>query len=253
MKSQQHVTAATVIIGNEILSGKVKDTNSAYLCKELRFLGVDLQRIITIPDEFEVIGPVVKECSEQFTWVFTSGGIGPTHDDVTVPAIAKAFGVVLIEAPELVQLLENYYKGKLTPEHLRMARVPEGTVLLSNGKLLYPQAQFRNIFMFPGIPELLQDKFAAIKDLFQQDPIFLEEIFLREDESYIAHILDTAMEKFPELLLGSYPVPWKKAYTLKLTLESRDQAYLKQALAYFHEHLPQEKIVNIHEPVAVAK
>ena len=86
------VTAAIIIIGNEILSGKVTDLNSPYLSQELRYLGVDLQRIITIPDEMELIGKTVQQYSQEFTWVFTSGGIGPTHDDMTMSAIAQAFG-----------------------------------------------------------------------------------------------------------------------------------------------------------------
>lgn len=243
--NEQPATAAIVIIGNEILSAKVKDTNSFYLCEELRFLGVDVQRIITIPDDFETIGKIAKEYSGKYTWVFTSGGIGPTHDDITVSAIAAGLGVETVQSPELGHLIKKYYGDELTEAHLKMAEIPAGSNLIKNKALLSPQLQFRNIFIFPGIPELLQSRFNAIKEMFKQVPIFLKQIFMTADEGAIAEILNATMERYPELLLGSYPALWRKDYTLKLTLESRAESYLNKALDYLKEHLPKDKILRI--------
>src|SRR5919198_2175325 len=106
-------TAGIVIIGNEILSGKVQDVNAAYLVRELRLLGVDVQKISVIPDDIEVIAAEVSAFSHQFDMVFTSGGVGPTHDDVTIEGIAKAFGRRVVREPELEQKLRDFYKEKV--------------------------------------------------------------------------------------------------------------------------------------------
>ncbi|MBF0350803.1 MAG: competence/damage-inducible protein A [SAR324 cluster bacterium] len=237
-------TAAIVVIGNEILSGKVKDSNSYYLCQELRFLGVDVHRILTVPDEIDLVGKLVKEYAQQFTWVFTSGGIGPTHDDITIESIAKAFGVATEESPRLAQLIRDYYKDQCTPAHLRMAKIPKGAQLLEYETLSAPQLQFHNIIIFPGIPELLRERFNGIKEMFRQDPIFLREIFMKIDESLISELLDKTMMNYPALLLGSYPTLWRKDYTLKLTLESREKSYLQEAFDYLMDHLPKDKMVQ---------
>src|SRR5262245_21147249 len=119
-------TAGIVLIGNEILSGKVVDANAAYLCRELRQLGVDVRRITVIPDEIDLIASTVAEFSRSFDVVFTSGGVGPTHDDVTIEGVARAFDTRVIRHPELIQLLDRFYKGDLNEARLRMAEVPEG-------------------------------------------------------------------------------------------------------------------------------
>ena len=107
-------TAGIIIIGNEILSGKVTDINSPYLCKELRILGVEVKQIITIPDISEIIGKTVLDFSERYTWVFTSGGIGPTHDDITVASIAQGFGTKLFESPQIIKAIQNYHGKSMT-------------------------------------------------------------------------------------------------------------------------------------------
>ena len=119
-------TAGMIVIGNEILSGKITDTNSPFLCRELTFLGIDVARLITIPDELELIAATTRSFSEAFTWVFTSGGIGPTHDDRTLPGVAAAFDVPLVTHPQLEKNIRTHYQDRLTEEHLLMARVPEG-------------------------------------------------------------------------------------------------------------------------------
>src|ERR1700752_1584253 len=108
------LSAAAVVIGNEILSGKVTDTNSPFLATELRTLGVALRRIAVIPDELDVIAAEVRTCHEGYDVVFTSGGVGPTHDDVTIEGVARAMGAPVVRHPYLVELLERYYRGKVT-------------------------------------------------------------------------------------------------------------------------------------------
>jgi len=238
-------TAGIIIIGNEILSGKVKDLNSSYLCEELRILGVEVRQIITIPDLPEIIGRSAVDFSERFTWVFTSGGIGPTHDDITVSSIAKGFGEDLFESPEIIRIIENFHGKNTTNAHRRMAMIPKGSKLIETLEGRPPQLQFRNIFIFPGIPEYLKIRFSNIKENFRTTPIVLKEIYLKADEGTIAGLLDATLETFPELMLGSYPkVSESEDYKVKLTLECRDSAYLEKAFKFLYERLPEEYILK---------
>ena len=156
-------TASLVVIGDEILSGKVQDANSAYLAKALYELGVRLCQITTVGDDDAAIGEAVRRGSAGHHWVFTCGGIGPTHDDITIAAIANAFGVKTVIHPELKRLLEGHYGTRLTADHLRMAEVPAGTELIPVPALRHPQLLFGNVFIFPGVPRLFRLKFEAIQ------------------------------------------------------------------------------------------
>ena len=238
-------TAGIIIIGNEILSGKVTDINSPYLCQELRPLGVEVKQIITIPDIPEIIGQTAVDFSERFSWVFTSGGIGPTHDDITVASIAKGFGKKLIESPQIIKAIRNYHGDKMTAAHRRMAMIPEGSELIVYAEGRGPQLQFGNIFVFPGIPEFLKIRFSAIKERFRTTPIVLKQMFLKADEGVIAESLDATQEAFPELMLGSYPKVSGADYDVKLTLECRDSAYLEKAFNFLYELLPAECVLRV--------
>ena len=224
-------TAGLVVIGNEVLSGKVADTNSPFLCRELNFLGIDLLEIVTIRDDFERIGAIVREFSERFTWVFTSGGIGPTHDDITVPAVAAGFGCKALRNPEVEAALRRHYRERLTEEHLNMALVPEGAALITMPGPGFAQIQFHNIFILPGVPQLFEFRFNALKKQLEGQPVVLREFFLRADEGVIAGSLREVAERFPEVLIGSYPDFFKSDYSVKITLEARAQETVAAAVA----------------------
>jgi molybdopterin-biosynthesis enzyme MoeA-like protein len=224
-------TAAIVIIGNEILTGKTADANSPFLCRELNLLGIDLRRIQTIPDEFDLIGRVVRECAGDCTWVYTSGGIGPTHDDMTIPAIAAGFGVKAVRHPVLEAGIRKHYGARCTEDHLLMAQVPDGAELLDIDGLYFPQVRFRNVFIFPGVPQLLQHKFNSIKGLFRGEPVVLREIFMKADEGIIAASLRETQQRHPGLLIGSYPNFTRQEYSVKVTLEARDAGVVETAFA----------------------
>lgn len=230
-------TAGLVVIGNEILTGKVVDVNSAYLSRELNALGMPLLRITTIGDEFEEIGTVVKQFSEAYTWVFTSGGIGPTHDDITIPAIAAAFGVEAVSHPALEEPIRRHYGARLTEDHLLMALVPEGSELLPVPGLYHPQVKFHNVFILPGVPQLFQAKFAAIKERFRGRPVVLRELFLKADEGVIAGSLRDTAELYPGVLIGSYPDFFRRDYSVKITLEAHEAVEVDEATAYLRERL----------------
>lgn len=238
-------TAGIVLIGNEILSGKITDANAAYLCRGLRALGVEVRRISVIPDEVEVIGREVAECSRAYDFVFTSGGVGPTHDDVTIEGVARALGVGVVRDPSLVDLLEQYYKGNLNTARLKMAEVPVGAELVAGDSLIFPAIVVKNVYILPGVPEIFRQKFEAIKDRFQNAPYFLRSVFVSMGEGILADFLNDLLRAYPRLMLGSYPEFSNPEYKVKVTLESKDRAYLDRALADFLNRLPKEAVVRV--------
>jgi molybdenum cofactor synthesis domain-containing protein len=239
-------TAGIVIIGNEILSGKVQDVNAAYLLRELRLLGVDVKKVSVIPDEIDLIALEVAAFSHQFDIVFTSGGVGPTHDDVSIEGIAKAFRRRVIRHPELERLLRNRYSGTLNEARLKLTEVPEGALLITEDGLWLPAVMVENVYIFPGIPDLLRQKFDALKERFREQPYFLRKVYVKESEGNIAAYLHDLLREFPDLMLGSYPDIHNSSYKVMLTLESKDEGYLKAALDHLIALLPPD---SIHQTV----
>lgn len=238
-------SAGILIIGNEILSGKTVDTNSPYLCQELRKLGVEVRKISVIPDDLDVIAHEISIFSPSYDLVFTSGGVGPTHDDVTMEGIARGLGRKVVLHPELEKLVRDFYGDQMSPAKLRMAEVPEGTQLIKDEGLIFPVVVVENIYIFPGIPEILKKKFEAIKKQFLDEPFFLKQVFVNQWEVDIAPYLNSLLEAFPQLLLGSYPELNNSEYKVKLTLESKDKNYLEQAFHQLVTLLPADAIVRV--------
>ena len=241
-------TAGIVVIGNEILSGKVTDTNSSFLTRELRRMGVDVRRITVIPDDLDDIARTVRAFHERFDLVFTSGGVGPTHDDMTIEGIARAFGRSVVRERELEQKLREFYKEKVNEARLKMSEVPEGAELIYGGALAFPTLKIANVYILPGIPEILQSKFLAIRERFSADPFHLRIVYTREGEGAIAQFLNDTLRSFPELLLGSYPKIGDPEYVVKLTLESKDRDYVERALAHLLGVLPDGCVVKTEAP-----
>lgn len=238
-------TSGIVIIGNEVLSGKTQDINSYFLCTELRQLGVEVQKITTIQDEIELIGREVAEFSRRFDFVFTSGGVGPTHDDVTIDGIAHGFGLKVVRHPDIERRMRQRLGGDVNEARLRMANVPEGATLLATEALFAPVVNIRNVYIFPGIPKILQERFHAIKERFRESPYFLKNVYVRYGEGIIAAMLNDLLLKYPQIMLGSYPVLDLPDYKVKVTLESKDATYLEQALQAFVASLPQDGVHRI--------
>lgn len=213
-------TAAGIIIGDEILSGKFADENGPYLIRRLRELGVDLRRLSTISDDRDVIAAEVARCSAEVDHVFTTGGVGPTHDDVTLEAVARAFGVEAVPAQPLVDLLAA--AGLDDPHSLRMATVPEGTDLLWEADATFPVLRMRNVFVFPGVPKLFRAKFELIAYRLGGAPVFTEQLFTSERETAIAGRLQQVQDDHPDVDIGSYPRVGETAFRVIVTLESRD-------------------------------
>ncbi|HYC00663.1 MAG TPA: molybdopterin-binding protein [Candidatus Limnocylindrales bacterium] len=238
-------TAGLVVIGNEILSGKVTDANTPFLARELRSLGVSLERVTIIPDEIDTVASVVADFAARFDLVFTSGGVGPTHDDVTMEGIAKAFDREVVEHPGLRAAIEKFVGSRVNDAHLKMARVPDGCELVTGDHAAFPTIVVGNVYVLPGIPEIFQDKIVSLRDRFRTQPYHLRQVLVRENETGIAEFLNATLAAFPELLLGSYPKLAHPEYRVRLTLESKDESYLERALADLIERLPDGYVVRI--------
>ena len=219
-------TAAIIVIGDEILGGKVVDANSPWLALQLRALGVDLMRISVVPDVLDGIADEVARCSEAFDHVFTSGGVGPTHDDRTMRGIAQAFGVPLQRHPELVGVLRQKM-AEPNESTLLMADVPAGAHLLWDGDLYFPVVVMRNVHIFPGVPSLLQRKFSAIAHRFGGVVVHSLEFITQERETEIAERLSAAQERWPAVAIGSYPQFDSRPWTVTITMDSRDTDALR--------------------------
>ena len=238
-------TAGIILIGNEILSGKVMDANASYLCRELRALGVEVRKISVIPDEVALIADEVGQFAADYDVVFTSGGVGPTHDDVTIEGVARALGVPVVREPRLVKLLEGFYKGRINDARLKMAEVPDGAELMADGELVFPAVVVRNIYILPGVPEIFRQKFEALRERFREAPFFLCNVFVNMGEGTLADHLNELLREHPQLLLGSYPEFSNPEYKVKVTLESKDRDYLETAVAALLGRLPKLSVVRV--------
>ncbi len=223
-------TAAILLIGDELLSGKVVDENARFLIGELRELGVAVRRVLIIPDVVEEIAVAVRELSAGHTHLFTSGGVGPTHDDLTMEGVARAFGVKVARHPDLERMLRDFYGDKLEDRNLRMADLPEGAALLPSDHAAWPVAAFRNVYILPGIPVIFRRKFLAIRDRFRQRPFHLRCLFTGDDEGRIAAHLDHVAAAHPEVAIGSYPRITDSGWRVKITLESKDPDAVERAV-----------------------
>lgn len=231
-------TAAIVIIGNEILSGKFADENGPFLIRRLRELGVDLLRIVVVPDVIDVIADEVCECAARFDHVLTTGGVGPTHDDQTFPALAHAFNMPLHRHPVLEQVLVAKLGERANEAAMRMAEIPEGAQLWWDGNVIYPLVVVRNVLVFPGVPSLVKLKFEAIAHRFVGVPVECRKIVTERGEPEIADALSDAAGQWPDVAIGSYPRFEERPPVVIITMEGRDLAAIAACEAFLMEHLP---------------
>src|SRR6266513_1496440 len=201
------VTACVLIIGNEILSGRTQDANLAFLANGLNEVGIRLREARVIPDDADVIVSTVNEVRRSFDYVFTTGGIGPTHDDITSASIAEACAVPLILHPEAKRLLESHYPaGGLNEARLRMAQVPDGAVLLPNPISRAPGFRIDNVFVLPGVPQIMQAIFSELKHRLQGGAAVLSRsVSCTLAEGTIAKDLGELQARYADLEIGSYP------------------------------------------------
>jgi len=227
--------AAIVVIGDEILSGLVQDANSGWLAGQLFDLGVFVSLIVTIPDDKEIIVKWISELSVQYDFVFSTGGIGPTHDDVTRESIAEAFSLPFVSHPEAEKILKDFYGSRITDSRLSMAFLPKDVTLIRNPISAAPGFIHKNVYVFPGIPELLKLMFPQIIENFDFTKYLTRIIKTKLPESIYAKELFLATEKFPDVMIGSYPKVYNPLYKTEIVLKGNDALLLDDAFNYIKD------------------
>ena len=232
-------TAAALVIGNELLSGKVQDANVIALALMLRRLGISLRRVVIVEDVVSVIASEVESLAAVHDVVFTSGGVGPTHDDVTMDAVAEAFGVPCVVDEGMERMLRAHYGDRVNDGHLRMARVPSGASQHSSKEVRWPVTLMRNVWVLPGIPEIFRLKLPIIEAALGVDvPYVSRAVYTNMDEGTLKPLLDHVVTSHPLVDVGSYPTWSDPSYRTKLTFDGRDRGAIDAAVAMFVASLP---------------
>jgi molybdenum cofactor synthesis domain-containing protein len=234
MASERIWTAALLVIGDEILSGRTRDRNVAPIAAWLNLQGIRLAEVRVVPDEIERIARAVNELRAAYDYLFTTGGIGPTHDDITVDAIARALGVPVVVHPKARATLEAYYAGRggLTEARLRMARVPQGAELIENAASGAPGIRLGNIFILAGIPHVAAMMIEALSGTLEGGkPLLSRTVGCWVPESEVADVLRDTEAAHPGCQIGSYPFYKEGKGGANFVIRSTDAAALEACRA----------------------
>lgn len=225
------VTAALIIIGNEVLSGRTRDANLQFIARRLVDIGIRLAEARVIADTEDAIIAAVNQCRAAHDFVFTTGGIGPTHDDITSRSVARAFGVALVRDPVALALLEKHYEGRdLNDARLKMADIPEGAGLIHNPVSKAPGFQIENVFVLAGVPSIMEAMFEGIKErLTGGEKVASKTITAFIPEGDLAGPFGRLQEEFPAVEMGSYPFFRSGRLGSSLVLRSPDGPALAAA------------------------
>jgi len=224
-------TAAVLIIGDEILSGRTKDANLSLLAGKLGSIGIEVAEARVVPDDESVVVDAVNALREKYTYVFTTGGIGPTHDDITADCIAKAFGVPIDFRDDARAILEEHYPtGELNQSRLRMARIPDGAELILNPVSKAPGFRLGNVYVLPGIPMLVEVMVdGLLEKLTGGDVVHTHSLAAFVPESHIAPGLGAIQNDLPQVRIGSYPFLREGKAGANLVCRSTDVSALEEA------------------------
>ncbi len=228
-------TAAVLLIGDEILSGRTKDRNLGYIADYMTALGIDLKEARVVADDESEIADAVNALRSKYTYVFTTGGIGPTHDDITADSVARAFGVTIDHDPRAVEILKAWYAEigrEVTPARMRMARIPEGAELIENPISKAPGIHIGNVFVMAGIPKVMHAMLDAVAPKLQKGaPVLSRSVSANIGEGDIGGPLKEIQERFPEVTIGSYPFEVRSGFGSNIVVRSRDKRALDVAFA----------------------
>jgi molybdenum cofactor synthesis domain-containing protein len=244
-------TASLIVVGSEVLSAKVPDENGPFLARRLRELGVGLRALVTVADRMDDIVEAVDRERRRVDWLFTSGGVGPTHDDVTVAAVGRALGRPLVRLAALEEVIRALHRrlhgGEPSEAALRMAVVPEGAVLVGDRE--FPTVQCANVVLLPGVPRFFAWQFERFAPALAGTPFRLACVYLRVPEDRVAAALDAVAHAHPAVEIGSYPRFDEAAdHLVRLTVEARDLAAVQAALAALLAALPAEAVLRVEGP-----
>ncbi|WP_141920643.1 competence/damage-inducible protein A [Zymomonas mobilis] len=224
-------TAALLVIGDEILSGRTEDRNIAQIASWLNMQGIRLTEVRVVPDDSQVIGDAVRALKDNHDYLFTTGGIGPTHDDITVESISNALNLPVVIHPEAEECLKQYYadRGGVTPARLRMARAPEGASLIKNPVSGAPGIRIGNIFIMAGVPKIVTAMLESLNGtLSGGKPVLSRTVGTWDGESRIAKTLQQTEKDHPDCKLGSYPFFRNGSGGVNLVIRSVDREALNR-------------------------
>jgi len=243
-KANKKLNAAIIIIGNEILSGRTHDVNVLNISNWLNSLGIKLEEVRIIPDIEKIIVKTVNEIRKKFAYVFTTGGIGPTHDDITSKSISKAFKVKYCYHPEAYRILENYYeKGKFNIGRKKMAKTPKNASLIYNPSSAAPGFFIKNVFSLPGVPSILKSMLGGLNNkIIGGNKILSKTLSLRTVESEISTSLENVQKKYMNLEIGSYPFFKQGKIGVSLVIRSDKKKLIEKCLADIIKFVKKKKI-----------
>jgi molybdenum cofactor synthesis domain-containing protein len=224
-------TAAVLVIGDEILSGRTKDKNVGYIADRLTEVGIDLKEVRIVSDERDEIVDALNALRSRYTYVFTTGGIGPTHDDITADSVAAAFGVPIdVDQRAVDVMLERYEQSELTEARLRMARIPEGAELIANPVSKAPGFNIGNVFVMAGVPSIMHAMMDDVVPRLKAGRIVHSlSIEAGMGEGAVAKQLSALQDEFPDISIGSYPYQRDGKFQTSLVLRSRDADRIAEA------------------------
>ena len=244
MTNKKEIIAGIIIIGNEILSGRTQDTNTSTLSIWLNSLGIKVQEVRTIPDLEKIIVETVNELRKKYNYVFTTGGIGPTHDDITASSISKAFNLKYEPHKEAMSLLEKYYKpGEFNEGRQKMAWMPINANLILNPTSGAPGFSVKNVFCLPGVPSILKSMLGGLKNrIVGGQPILSHTISLRTVESEIANSLTQVQNQNKDVEIGSYPFFHAGKLGVSIVLRSEKQSKIDDCSSQILNFIKEKKI-----------
>ena len=249
MSGEEIVTAAVLVIGDEILSGRTRDCNINYIAAHFTRVGIRLQEVRIVADDEAAIVEAVDALRARYTYVITTGGIGPTHDDITADAIAKAMGVSIDHDPRAVALLDAYFAKRgvePTPARMRMARIPHGAELVANAVSIAPGFMIGNVIVLAGVPDVMQVMLDDVTPRLRTGSRMLTAtIKLLRAEGDVADLFASHQQKFPDVAMGSYPTFAEGRVSTQLVLRSTDSVMLEIARASLEGELNARGLLKI--------
>lgn len=241
-------TAAVVIIGNEVLTGKVQDENGPFLIRALRTRGIRLKEMRTIDDDVDTIVDSVQTLAPAVEYLFTTGGIGPTHDDLTLSAMARAFQCPMIRHAELVRRIHERYGAAPGEAKLRLAEVPERASVDLDSAGLVPVIQLDNVFVLPGVPSLMRMCFARLSPRLCGTAFYTGHLLLDTSETAIADHLRSVQEQHPDVVVGSYPRIDRTGWLVKVTVDGTELDVVRTVLDRIHAGVDVATVLETQQP-----
>lgn len=245
-RGAQLVTAAVIVIGDEILSGRTRDKNIGHIAERLTNSGIQLREVRIVADDEAAIVEAVNTLRQRYDYLFTTGGIGPTHDDITADSIGAAFGLPVQEDPRALDIMRRHFReNQLTPARLRMARMPMGAALIDNPVSATPGFSVENVHVMAGVPQIMQAMLdQVLPGLRAGQKLLSHTLRVSGREGDVAELLGEAQEAFPDVTIGSYPFHVDNRFGVNVVFRGPDEPRLEVASRWVQDHLSAQNILS---------